>query len=458
MISAFRKRCWFVALCFSLLLAQISRAAEANILVFTHVTVIDGTGEPAQPAMTVLVTGERITAVGKSASIRVPTNAVVVEGKGKFLIPGLWDMHVHWYEKEYLPLFLANGVTGIRLMLGTPMHHDWQKAIAAGKLIGPRLFIASPIVDGPKPVWPGSITAANASEGRQAVAKAKESGADFVKVYSLLPREAYFAIALETKKQGISFAGHVPDGVSIEEASAAGQKSIEHLTGVLAGCSREEARLMESERAIGASLTTNDAMTALTQMRRNNPLALETYSPRKAERLFALLKTNHTWQCPTLVVLRNVRHLDDASITNDARLEYMPWSIKATWDPSLDFRLKSLTADDVRLGKEVNRKEFAIVGSMQRAGVEMLAGTDTLNPYCFPGFSLHDELELLVKAGLKPTEALPAATRNPARFMGREQELGTIAPGKLADLVLLDENPLQAISNTRKIHALVYGG
>ena len=356
--------------------------------------------------------------------------------------------------REYLPLFLANGVTGIRLMLGAPMHYDWRREIELGKLAGPRMFIASPIVDGPKPVWPGSISAASAAEGRQAVSKVKQDGADFVKVYSLLSREAYFAIADEAKKQGISFAGHVPITVSVEEAAAAGQRCIEQLTGVLSACSSQEDRLLRSAQASFAeALATNDPMSALTQVRRDSRLALQTYSPGKADALFALLKSNHTWQCPTLVVLRNIRYQDEASITNDARLKYLPPAIKASWDPSLDSQFKGRTPEDVALGKQVYQKERELVGAMQHAGLDILAGTDTLNPYCFPGFSLHDELALLVQAGLTPMQALQAATRNAARFMGREHELGTIEPGKLADLVLLEANPLEAITNTRRIQA-----
>src|SRR6266404_1766804 len=181
-----RGRLWFlVPVLLPFVAAQPAWAAERNVLALTHATVIDGTGTPAQPDVTVVVTDDRITAMGKSGNLRLPTNAVVVDATGKYLIPGLWDMHVHWYDKDYLPLFLANGVTGIRLMLGTPTHHEWQKEIEARKLPGPRLFIASPIVDGPKAVWPGSISAASAAEGRQAVLKVKQDGADFVKVYSL---------------------------------------------------------------------------------------------------------------------------------------------------------------------------------------------------------------------------------------------------------------------------------
>jgi imidazolonepropionase-like amidohydrolase len=433
---------------------------QPNVLALTHATVIDGTGAPAQPDITVIVTGERITALARSATLHPPTNAVVVDATGKYLIPGLWDMHVHWYDKEYLPLFLANGVTGVRIMLGLPMHQEWRKEIAAGKLTGPRMLVGSTLVDGPKPLWPGSLTAANAAEGRQAVVQAKQSGADFIKVYSLLPREAYFAIAEEAKKQGIPFAGHVPVTVSVAEASAAGHRSIEHLTGMLEACARREPELMQDMQGVFAGiLATNDIMSTLYAFsRREAPLVLETYSSSKAKKLFAELKRNQTWQCPTLVVLRNMGRIHDGATTNDVRVKYVPRELRVSWNPSLDIRFKDTTATDFAIAHRAYRQELKLVGAMARAGVGILAGTDCGNPYCFPGFSLHDELALLVEAGLTPMEALQAATRNGARFMGREHELGTIEPGKLADLVLLTVNPLKDIRNTRRIEAVVYGG
>ena len=215
---------------------QKMSGATPTSLVITHVTVIEVTGAPPQPDMTVVIIGDRIAEIGHSDAIRPPKNAETVNATGTFLIPGLWDMHVHWYDKDYLPLFIANGVTGVRKMFGAPEHHQWRREIEAGQLLGPHMLIASPIVGGPKPVWPGSIAVSNAAEGRKAVTEIKQSGADFVKVYSLLPRDAYLAIADESKKQGIPFEGHVPDSISVEEASSAGQRTIEHLTGVLAAC------------------------------------------------------------------------------------------------------------------------------------------------------------------------------------------------------------------------------
>lgn len=458
-----KKNLTLLSIVLPLLCLANEQAPSANpvSLVLTHVTVIDTTGGPAKPDMTVVIIGNRIAEIGNSSEIRPPKNAETVNGNGKFLIPGLWDMHVHWYDKDYLPLFIANGVTGVRQMFGAPEHYQWRKEIEAGQLLGPHQLIASPIVDGPKPVWPGSIAVANASEARQAVTQIKQSGADFVKVYSLLSRDAYFAIADESRKQGIPFEGHVPESVSLEEASNAGQKTVEHLTGVLIACSTREAELLKSAQETAAAISAGQLSSTGfwgPEYRQRQKLALETYSPEKAETIFRELKTNHTWQCPTLTVLRSMAYSDEPSFTNDPRLKYVPRDIALSWDPKNDIFLKTKTTDDWALGKKVFSKELEIAGAMQRAGVEILAGTDTLNPFCFPGFSLHDELGLLVQSGMTPMEALQAATLNPARFMGRQDDLGTVARGKIADLVLLDANPLDDIGNTRKISAVVFNG
>jgi len=425
---------------------------------FTHVTVIDMTGAPPSLDMTVVITGDRITEIGKSAAVHAPEGAQVIDASGKFMIPGLWDMHVHWYHKNYLPLFVANGVTGIRIMWGAPLHQQWRKEIEQGALVGPRMAIASAIVDGPKPIWPGSIAVGNDAEGRQAVIRSKAEGADFIKVYSRLPREAYFAIADEAKKQGIPFAGHVPGPVSVTEASDAGQKSIEHFTSVLEACSTREEELRKAGQDAWSNLPAGQAFPSRATLRPVTRQMLDTFSPEKANALFARLARNHTWQCPTLTVLRNMAFIKDPAINKDPRVKYMPPEIVSGWDPAGDFRLSDRTEEDYALARSVYKKLTELVVPMRRAGVEFLAGTDVLNPYCLPGFSLHDELTLLVAAGLSPLEALQAATLNPARYLGKEKDLGTIEKGKIADLVLLEANPLEDIGNTRKIDAVVTGG
>ena len=423
-------------------------------IAITHVTVIDTTGGPVQPDMTVVITGDRIADVGKSGKVSVPKDARVVDATGKFLIPGLWDMHVHWYAAPYLPLFTANGVTGVRVMWGSPLHHQWRAEIEKGSLVGPRLVIASSIIDGPKPIWPGSTGVGTTDEGREAVRKAKRDGADFIKVYSLLPRDVFFAIADEAHRTGLPVDGHVPQSVTVTEASGAGMRCIEHLAGVLTECSSKEAELRKPNPAI-VDFSSEEGRAA---RRRANREAVETYDAKKAETFFARLVRDDTWQCPTLTVLRNIAHLDDPKITNDPRLRYMPESMRKMWDPANDFRFKARTAEDFEIGRLAYKKQLEVVGAMRKAGVGILAGTDVLNPYCFPGFSLHDELELLVGAGLTPMEALQAATWNPARFLGREKELGSVAKGKLADLVLLEASPLESIGNTKRIAAVVSAG
>jgi imidazolonepropionase-like amidohydrolase len=427
-------------------------------LVFTHVTVLDMTGAPASPDMTVVITGDRITELGKSGAVHVPEGGQVVDATGKFMIPGLWDMHVHWLHKDYVPLFVANGITGIRIMWGAPFHREWRQEIERGALVGPRLAIASAIVDGPKPYWPGSIAVGTEAEGRRAVIESKLQGADFIKVYSRLTKEGYFAIADEAKKQGIPFAGHVPETVSVTEASDAGQHSIEHFTSFLEACSTREEELRQARAEAWSNLPEGQAFPSRASLRPLSRLMLDTFSPEKANALFSRLARNHTWQCPTLTVLRNMAFINDPAIHKDPRVKYLPPEIASGWDPAGDFRLKDRTDEDFALSRSVYKKLTELVAPMRRAGVEFLAGTDVINPYCFPGFSLHDELTLLVQAGLSPLEALQAATLNPARFLGREKDLGTVEKGKIADLVLLEANPLEAIGNSRKIDAVVTGG
>jgi imidazolonepropionase-like amidohydrolase len=366
-------------------------------VVFTHVTVIDATGAPPKPDVTVIITNDRISEMGDAKTLRTPKNSEVVDATGKFLIPGLWDMHAHWQHKDYLPLFIANGVTGIRIMWGTSDHYQWRKEIESGQLLGPRMVIAGTIIDGPKPMWPGSLAVSNEAQAREAVTKVRQEHADFVKIYSFLPREEFFAIADEARKQGIPFVGHVPFSVSASEASDAGQKSMEHLLGILPACSAREAELLKAARSV-------------------------------------------------------------PSFRDDARLKYMPRSTRASWDPLVDPLIHNGAAEDLELGKSQFQKNLEIVGAMHRAGVGLLAGTDVANAFCFPGFSLHDELALLVQSGLSPMAALQTATRNPARFLGKEKDLGTIEQGKLADLVLLDANPLDDIRNTTKIAGVVVAG
>ena len=224
-----------------LLSAQTMTTSRSRPLVFTHVTVIDVTRGRAKSDMTVMIEGEHIIALGRGGKIKVPQGAQLIDATGKYLIPGLWDMHVHEWNKEvFFPLFIANGITGVRDMFSPlPPIKQWRAEIAAGTTTGPHIFAAGILIDGPYPFCkPCTIAVSNADEGKKAVLKVKEMGADFIKVYSMVPRDAYFAIADEAKRQNMVFAGHVPEFVSAAEASDLETASPDHRCLGL-GCRRE---------------------------------------------------------------------------------------------------------------------------------------------------------------------------------------------------------------------------
>jgi imidazolonepropionase-like amidohydrolase len=427
----------------------IAQAGASIPLAFIHVNVIDATGAPVQADMTVVVKDQRVVELKKSDQVQVPSDARIIDARGKYLIPGLWDMHVHtvfgdWLprnEKVTLPLFVANGVTGVRDMGGDlDVLKQWRADIAARRLLGPRMIIAGPMLDGPTPRFPSSAPVASAADGRRVVDDLKAQGVDFIKIQSLIPRDGYFAAADEAKKLGLIFVGHVPDAVRASEASNAGQKSIEHFTGIFEGCSTIEDQLIKGPKSLGVNV--------------------RTYDPGRAQALIALMAKNHTWQVPTLVWERGYWLIDDIDLTHDPLTKYAPAAWKdRTWPMFVRDIMKDADTDPLPVRKRFVQMELDMTLAMFRAGVPFMAGTDTAaGVHVFPGFSLHEELALFVRAGLTPMQALQTATRNPAQFMGRLADMGTVEKGKLADLVLLDANPLEDIGNTRRIQAVVLAG
>ncbi|HSK73754.1 MAG TPA: amidohydrolase family protein [Pyrinomonadaceae bacterium] len=443
--------------------------AQTKPLVFTHVTVIDMVDAKPKTDMTIIVEGNRITSIGKSSKIRVPKNAQVIDAGGKFLIPGLWDMHVHVLRPDrvdyFFQLFIANGVTGIRdtgaTEQGFAILAKLRKEIADGTRMGPRIIAAGRILDGAEPVVPeNSIPFTNETEARQAVRFLKQSGADFIKVYSGIPRDQYYAIIDEAKKQNIPVAGHIPWEVTSFEASDAGQKSYEHLGTILLDCSTLPRKTID-ERANAVakpSGTPGDFSHIPARLAESNKILLETYDERKCQTLFAKLAKNKTWQVPTLATKRPLSLVDDGTFFNDARMKYITPKELEDWKPENNFFLKYRTPEFIVQKKRLYQKELELTGAMHKAGVPFMTGTDVPGAYTYPGFSLHDELALLVQTGFTPFEALKAATRNPAEYLNLSKELGTIEKGKLADLILLDANPLDDIGNTKRIAAVVFNG
>jgi len=452
---------FFAAICFF----GCSKPA-GSILAVTHVTVIDATGAPARPDMTVLINDRKIAVVGGFSSTSIPRNAQIIDASGKFLTPGLVDSHVHLTaagepsgsREFFLPLLLANGITTVRDMGGyleslVPLRRD----IRQGKRLGPEIFFAGPYLDGSPPSFQPSLVVTNAVEAAEDVHTLVQQGVDFIKVQSILSRDAYFAIAQAARREHISFVGHVPDRVTAAEASNAGQKSIEHLTGVLRACSSEEPRLMREQFQAGPKNATPESSHAR-EMQWEREL-LQTYSNKQAGALITKFVHNQTWQVPTLILLRNDAYPGpETDSPDDPLLQLVPRTIAAQWKQVRLTQDKLSTASDFELREKLLAQSMHVVAQMESSGVLILAGTDSAAPYVIPGFALHEELALLVKAGLSPMQALQAATKNPVAFLGKGETQGTIEAGKNADLLLLDADPLEDIRNTRRIRAVILGG
>ncbi len=382
-----------------------ARGAEGDVAI-VGATVVPMDREGALRDHTVLVRGDRIVAVAPAAEIDAGA-ATVVDGHGKWLVPGLADMHVHITEESQLPLFPLNGVTVVRDLFGAPVHLRWRDAIARGQTMGPVLIQAGPIMDGDPPTWPGSAVVTSADAARREVQAQKKAGYDWIKVYNGLAADVYQAILAEAKAQGVPVGGHVPKAVGIEAALTSGQRSIEHLDGYV---------------PFRGDVHADDAI---------------------AKRTAA----QPVWNVPTLIVTENFAHMDHPEALARTRgLDMMSPAMRASWDPKNDFRLKTFTPEMFEEGRRRNETRRALVGKLQRAGAKVVLGTDTGNPYVVPGFAVHEELKLLVASGLTPWQALRAATTSAAEMLGTQGAFGVIAPGARADLLLVDRDPLADVA------------
>jgi cytosine/adenosine deaminase-related metal-dependent hydrolase len=433
-----------------------ARGRAQNTIAITHVSVIDVAAGTTRADNTVLVTGNRISYAGPAASATIPSGATVIDGRGKFLIPGLWDMHVHGFVYVFSdfagPLMIANGVTGARDMgWYVDTARRWRADIAAGREVGPRLIIGAR-VDGPVNKAGFVAHVVTEEDGVRAVdtlARKKDGTprADFIKTYSWIPRAAYFGIVREAKKLGVPFAGHVPYSVSVIEASDAGQRSIEHEDDLSRACTSDDS-LLRARFGDTANATANQLKLIRTQAR----IIRDTFDPVQCKTVIATLARNSTWVTPTLVVYQPYAHAFDSVSTHPEWAKYVPGIVQGGWVN----RARAVARAD----SDVVRSYFSFdrTRDLKNAGVRLLAGTDMPQPFVFPGFSLHEELELLVRSGLTPLEALRTATYNPAEFLGALDSLGTVTRGKVADLVLLDADPLADIRNTRRISVVIANG
>ena len=449
----------------AVLLAAFARKPtklEIYDVVINHVAVIDvRTGQ---------VTPNQVVAIARGKIVEVQTAdkdsyaaRQYVNGNGRYLLPGLWDMHVHFRggdsliaaNKKSLTLFLAHGITTVRDCGGdlTPSVLQWRADMDAGRYAGPRIFTSGPKIDGPQAYWPGSLEVETPAQIRKALDSLQRLKVDYVKIYdSKISGAAYLETIRQAQRRGLKTTGHMPYSVTLGEAVKRGLDATEHLYYVFKACSDKE-----------------DSLTALVQqsLKTPKPLGLfavlpavyDTYSPAAAARIFKLMAQHHTAVVPTLHIGKTLAELPQTDHARDTLRAYIDPKIQATYTRRLaSARQQSAAAQ--AFSKKLEAKFFGLVPQLQAAGVTILAGSDSgpFNSFIYPGASLQDELIQLVQAGLTPLQALQAATVNGARFMGVADRTAAIAVGKDADLLLLTANPLENIANIRQIDAVVSRG
>ena len=413
-------------LALTLLLPALLAGQQAP-LILRHATVIDGTGTPPLADRAILITGDRIVAVIPDRELAADGGATrQIDLGGRTVIPGLWDAHAHSLlddptAEAFAPTLLANGVVGVRDMGGfLPTLLRWRERLRADPWAGPRVVAAGPLIDGRDPVDPRiSLAVADSAQARYAVALLADRGVDFLKVYTNLSFDAWRAVIEEGRARGLPVAGHIPKGSSALEAARLGQASIEHGQGIDLQC---------RSRSPSCDATVTALLAAGTRI------------------------------VPTLIVQQQGGKIDQSSVTSDHRLGYVPRSLRAEWRAYASIRSKGGRARELRRVRAEFEQEVALVATLWRAGIPLLAGSDAGALYTYPGFSLHEEIALLVRAGVPPVQAIRSASGAVTEFLGLADSLGTIAPGQVADLVILDADPLRDIRNTRRIRTVIYRG
>lgn len=366
----------------------------------------------------------------------------VINGTGKFLIPGLFDMHVHLESKSFLPLFLMNGVTAIREVGSTRKDiFRFRDQVNLGKIIGPRMFIAGPILEGSPPFWKGFRSLRTTTEAATAVKELKREGVDFIKVYDTLSPAVYRMILKTAHKLGLNVVGHIPSSIDIFTALRAGQDCFEHID------------------------TLGNSIFKITWKKNKDEWMIEKIKLDYAKLTILLkqLSIKKSAVCPTLVFFEKYAKLAMyGKLLGSQEMKHIPeYYGSVIWNPShpkSSANIKGKTPQWFRNAGIIAKPMLKLIPLLQKRGVLILAGSDTPNPFAIPGFSLIEELELLVKAGLTPSQVLKTATYNPAKFLNMLSDLGTIEEGKIANLVLLNKSPLKKVSYIRSIEGVILNG
>ncbi|HYI39646.1 MAG TPA: amidohydrolase family protein [Allosphingosinicella sp.] len=416
--------------------AQAARAVYA----ITDVTVVPMDRERLLPGRTVIVRDGRIAAIGAARSTRIPAGAVRIDGRNRYLMPGLAEMHAHvpagadaQWTRDVLFLYAANGITFARGMLGAPAHLELRSKLEQGALIGPRLYTSGPSLNGNSVATP--------EDGRRMVAEQKAAGYDFLKIHPGLDRARYDAIAAAARAHKLPFGGHVPDAVGLRRALEAGQATVDHLDGYMPLLVRDDFAIPEGAGGFfGYDLA-------------------DSVDERKIAQAARLTRQAAVWNVPTDSLMHHMLlpGLGEAELLAREELRYVPSAMLEGWKQArAGFRAQPdyVPARAARFilvrGK--------LIKALHDSGAGLLLGSDAPQLFNVPGFSLHRELTYFVQAGLTPYQALSAGTREVARFLGTPGDFGTVEPGRRADLILIEGDPLKDVANVRRRAGVMVGG
>ena len=422
------------------------RGNNSSAIAFTNVNVIPMDGERVLKNQTVIVRDGRIAEIGDASRVRAPASALKIDGRGKYLVPGLIDMHTHLFSDDEFPdslagdeltLMLANGVTTIRLMIGTPEHLVMRQKIAKGEMVGPTLYVASPQITGRRSggVFNGRVVT-TPEDARKAVIDFKSAGYDFIKLTNYITPPVYDAVIETAREAGIRVVGHVDTRVGVERALAAHQQ-IEHLDAYLEAVLKDDSPIKTSVSDVGL-------------FRKENWASLDYIDEGKVKRIAQATAKAGIYSTPTLTFFKVTfgTGASDEEIRSRPDYRFVPARLREAWEKA-GKRIWAEPPTEARR-REYVRVRNLLVKEIYDAGGKIMAGSDAPDWFLLYGWSLHRELRNLVEAGLSPYAALEAATRNPAEFLNALDRFGTIARGKRADLVLLEANPLTDIANTEK--------
>lgn len=440
-----------------------------NALCLENISTIDPV-EGLKENQTIIITDGKISKVANTNELRLSPKNNIVDGSEKFLIPGLWDAHVHFaYIEDLAPsmfdLFLSYGITSVRDTGGKiAFVKKWKEKALANPSDAPRVMIAGPLLDGEPNVYDGSddrhpelsVGLSTVDDVSNKVHELDSLGVDLLKAYEMLSPEQFAKITELAKEKGLKITGHVPLSMDVIGASNAGLNSMEHMRNLELSCASNADELLEQRQQLlqaGKMDAGGILRSRIHQAQRET--AIKNYDDKKADEVLKVLAQNKTWQIPTITLSTGFSERPFARPEWQESFNYLPEPIAVEWRSGLAaFMDVEITPFHIDYTKWL----FKMVGKVHQAKIDIMAGTDCPIFFLTPGRSLHQELAVLVQAGLSPLDAIKTATLNPARYFGLEDELGSIQENMWADLVILDANPLEDINNTQRINAVMKQG